>query len=97
MADDAVVAAARVAAVVAEVDRAHVPPFRQHGDHHLRRGDRIGKAGRLAGAGPYRLRERVGGDVVRAHFVSGREQVAEHRQAHVADADEGDSGHWHTP
>ena len=93
MSDDAVVAAARVAAV-AQVDRAHVPSFRQHGDHHLRRGDRIGQARRLAGAGPHRLGQRLGGHVVRTHLVARDEKVAEHRQPHVADADECDSGHW---
>jgi hypothetical protein len=80
-------------AVLAQVDRAGVLPFGQHGEHHVSAGDGLGNAaGRLdptlLGGG-----ERRGVEVEAADIVPGVRQVSGHETAHVAEADPADYCH----
>ena len=82
----------RQQAIVAQVERFHVPASRQHRDHHLRALG--GGAGRCGGAHARlaHLGQRVGAEVEGIDRVAGLVQVDGHRAAHVTQADEGDAG-----
>ena len=71
---------------------------RQHGDDHIRPGHGIGGRHRDLSAGRGQLLQRGGDQVEAAHGMAGREQVAGHRQAHIAQTDKSDGmRHDETP